>query len=162
MNPLIVYYSRTGNTKNVAEMIAHLLDCEIAPIIDTVNRSGLLGFLRSGWSAKRGTMTEIEAMTYDPSTYDVVIVGTPVWAGTVSTPVRTFLHQYKDRLPSVALFATHKSEDAQDAFTEMKKECEKKPVALLGLGEKEIKKDQCSYKVREFVDTLENEMHVEI
>jgi len=119
MKALVVYYSRTGHTKEIAETIADMLSCSREEIIDTKKRSGPLGFMRSGYQTKKKSLTDIKDLETDVSVYDLVIVGTPVWGGTVSVPVRTFLHQYKDLLKSVAFFSTHGGEDTQDEFNEM-------------------------------------------
>ena len=45
MKVLVVYYSRTGNTKFVAEAIAQSLEADIEEIKDGKNRMGVFGFL---------------------------------------------------------------------------------------------------------------------
>ncbi len=45
MKVLIVYYSRSGQTRNIAEVIAKKLGAELEEIVDHRNRKGLLGFL---------------------------------------------------------------------------------------------------------------------
>ncbi|MGZ7109578.1 MAG: flavodoxin family protein, partial [Methanobacterium sp.] len=57
MKILVVFYSRTDNTRKVAEEIKNSLDCDIEEIIDTQNRSGPLGYMRSGRDASRGKLT---------------------------------------------------------------------------------------------------------
>ena len=47
MKSLIVYYSRTGNTKNIAETICRKLGADIEEIIDHKTERGF-GFLLSG------------------------------------------------------------------------------------------------------------------
>lgn len=155
MKALVVYFSRTGNTKKIAESIAEELGCDIEEIVDTKNRSGALGYMHSGKDAMRKSLTKIKDMKYDPSEYDLAIIGTPVWVGKLSTPVRTFIHQYTDQLSKVAFFATHSSDDAQNAFTDMEKLSEKKPVAVMSFGDKEVKEENCIKKIREFVSELE-------
>jgi flavodoxin len=43
MKTLVVYYSRTGTTRKVAEAIAGILRCDIEEVVDTKKRSGILG-----------------------------------------------------------------------------------------------------------------------
>ena len=47
MKILVVFYSRSGNTRRVAEEIIDALDCDIEELFDTQNLSGALGYLRS-------------------------------------------------------------------------------------------------------------------
>jgi len=53
MKALVVYYSRTGNTKFVAEKIAQELGADIEEVIDKKNRFGLINYLRAGGDALR-------------------------------------------------------------------------------------------------------------
>jgi flavodoxin len=151
---IVVYYSRTGNTKKVAETIADMLSCDIEEIIDTTKRSGPIGFIRSGYHAIRKTLTKIEELKADLSVYDLVIIGTPVWAQTVSTPVRTVIHQYKDSLAQVAFFSTHMGDDAQNAFAVMENICGKTPVDVLSIPSRNVKKGDYIEDVRKFVSDL--------
>lgn len=48
MKILITYYSRTGNTKNIAEKIKKTLNCDIEEIKEKVNRLGIWGYIQSG------------------------------------------------------------------------------------------------------------------
>ena len=75
---LIAYYSRTGTTKLVAEELAKQLNSDVEAIIDTVDRKGVLGWLRSGRDGLGKRLTTIEKTGKDLSSYDVVVVGTPI------------------------------------------------------------------------------------
>jgi flavodoxin len=150
---LVVFYSRTGTTKKVAEAIAAKLGCDIEEIIDTKSRRGLLGFLRSGLEATLKRLTTIEEIKNDPALYDVVIIGTPVWNGTMSSAIRTYLSQYKEDLQNIAFFCTQGS-SGNNAFEEMESLCGKKPLALLELTSKEVEKGEGTDKVEQFVTEI--------
>lgn len=156
MKALVVYYSRTGHTKTVAEAIADMLSCDKEKIVDTQNRSGPIGFLRSGFQARRKSLIKINPIEKDVSQYDLVIVGTPVWAGNVSSPVRTFLHKYKDQLKDIAFFSTHGGDEPQKEFSEMEITCGKKPVSVLSLSSGEVEKEDYSEKVKLFIGNLKS------
>jgi flavodoxin len=49
MRTLVAYYSRTGNTKFVAEKIAKCLNAETCEVIDKKNRKGKLAFVICGY-----------------------------------------------------------------------------------------------------------------
>jgi len=155
MKALVVYYSRTGHTKKVAETIADMLGCDREEIVDTQWRSGPLGWLRSGYQTTKKSLTELKALESDLSAYDVVIIGTPVWAGTVSVPVRTFVSKYKDLLCKVAFFSTHGGDDPQNEFAEMEAFCGTQPVSVVSFSSKEVEKEDYIEKVKEFVSGLE-------
>jgi flavodoxin len=154
MNALVVYYSRTGTTRKVAEKLASLLECVTEEIHDTTNRKGMLGWLSAGKDATSKKLTKLEKVNNDPASYDIVIIGTPIWNGTLSTPIRTYLTQYKDRFKKVAFFCTYQYTD-DNPFEEMESLCRKIPVATLRLHRKqEVEVDQYIKKAEEFVDRL--------
>ena len=49
---------------------------------------------------------KIAQTMHDAASYDVVVVGSPV-TGKMSSPIRTYIAQNKDRFISVAFFCTH-------------------------------------------------------
>jgi flavodoxin len=86
MNAPVVFYSRDGATRKAAQAIAEALQCDIEEIIDTRKRHGFIGYMRSGFEAKFKKLTVLEETKKDPTTYDLIIVGTPIWASSVSSP----------------------------------------------------------------------------
>ncbi|MDH5806384.1 MAG: flavodoxin [Candidatus Methanomethylicaceae archaeon] len=156
MKCLVVFYSRTGNTKKVAEKIAEMLNCDLEEIIDIKNRSGLLGFLRSGFEAVLKKLTIIAKTKYNPDDYDLVIIGTPVWAGTISTPIRTYMIMNKDKFKKVAFFCTLIRKTAPKVFKEMKEVCQKEPISTIMIRASEINSGIYAKKLEEFVSKIKN------
>ena len=73
-SPLVVYYSRTGNTRKLAKIIAEKLKADIEEIEDSTSRSGPLGWLRAGRDAGLKSLTKLKPLKKDPSNYDMVII----------------------------------------------------------------------------------------
>ncbi len=105
MKTLVVFYSRSGTTKRVAQEVAKALNADIDELIDKKSRKGVLGFLRAGYDATRGKTTEIE-FEKDPYDYDLVIVGTPIWNGRVTPAIRTYLLWNREKIKNAAFFST--------------------------------------------------------
>ena len=122
MKALVVYYSRTGTTKIVAETIRAILQCDSEELKDTAKRAGLMGYMRSGRGAMKGETTELEPTKHDPAEYDIVIVGTPVWVYTVSTPVKTWLKENAPKIKNLAIFCTHDGNPGH-TFEDMEAAC---------------------------------------
>lgn len=114
---LCVYYSRTGNTRRVMQEVAQELHCEMVELTDGEDRTGLRGWLRSGMQAMSREIPPVkEFKTMLPlSAYDLVIIGTPVWAGRCSAPVRSFLMEYGEELRRVAYVITRGGEEHYEA-----------------------------------------------
>ena len=119
---LCVYYSRTGNTEKIMGEIAAALRCELVKLDDGVDRSGLGGWMRSGMQAMARRIPKVKPFRTELplGVYDLVIIGTPVWAGRCSAPVRSFLSQYGGELRRVAYVITRSSEVRyEDVFDQM-------------------------------------------
>ncbi len=152
---LIVYYSRTGNTKRVALDLASKLNADIEEIVDKKSRKGFFGYLFGGRDAARKFRTEIAAPANDPAHYDITIVGTPVWAWGMTPAVRTYIERFKDRFGTVAYFVTSGGTNAQKTVTGMERLSGKTAIAYAGFVQKELK-DGALYeaKLTGFADEL--------
>jgi len=156
MKILVVFYSRSGRTKKVSEAISDILKCDKEEIFDTKNRKGIPGFLSAGTDANLRRLTEIKEIKRNPSLYDLVIIGTPVWSANISTPVRTYISLHKEDFKKVAFFCTRLGSDAEKVFMDMENLCQKKPIALLELTSKEIKRNIYTKKIEEFVKKIKD------
>lgn len=119
MKTLVVYYSRSGNTKKIAEEISNKVKCDIEEIIDNKNRKGIIGWLISGRDAHSKKLTTISEIKKDPSKYDVVAIGTPIWAGLMAPAVRTYINENKGKFKNVAFFSTCGSSGDVKTFGDM-------------------------------------------
>jgi flavodoxin len=154
MKILVVYYSRTGTTKKMAEAIASKLGAEIEEIKDTINRSGIKGYAISGRDAMKRKLTKLESIKLNPADYDLVIVGTPIWAWNVSVPIRTYLNEQKDKFKQTAFFCTMGGTGDEKAFSEMEGIVGKKPKAVLSVLTREAAKGDYSKKLDNFLNEL--------
>lgn len=137
-NTLIVYYSRTGITKKLASYVADKIGASTEEIKDTVNRAGAVGYLLAGKDATLHKLTTLEKTVNNPADFDLVIIGTPVWAWTMSAPIRTYLTEFKSQFKEVAFFCTMGGNGDEKAFKEMGEIIGKKPVTTLALKTKEV------------------------
>ena len=151
---LVVYYSRTGYTRRIAEEISRALACDICPIEEDKARQGPLGYLRSAYEAMTRKQATITQLARDPRQYDLIIIGTPVWGWSLSSPVRAFAERYRDRLARVAFFCTMGGSGAEKVFGELQQVVGRKPVATLGLTDSEIDAHKDAQKVDRFAAAL--------
>jgi flavodoxin len=120
LKSLVVYYSRSGNTKRVAEMMARELKADLQELVDKRGRGGLLGFLRAGRDAMKKRITELEPLSQSPNDYDLILVGTPVWTSNPAPAVRAFLQSHDLSGKKVALFCTMSARGGEEALAGMK------------------------------------------
>lgn len=151
---LISYFSLTGNTRKLAERLAEATGAELQPILDAQPRQGWRGYLRSALEAVRGKA----ALTLPPALraddYDLVVIGSPVWVGHVSSPARSYLLNNAARFKSIALFCTMGGTDAARALQEMTQLAGREPLATLAVSARELERETASTRVHDFIGRL--------
>lgn len=152
---LVVFHSRSGITRRVADAIAGSLRAETEEIADLKTRSGLLGYLGAGRDAWRRTLTPIGEPDRDPADYDLVIVGTPVWVGRMSSPTRSYLDRHRGRFPAIAFFCTCGGKNDEEAlFADMAAVAGCEPRAVLAVSDAEEAKGAAWEKIRGFEEAV--------
>ena len=104
---LIIYYSMGGNTDYVAHRIAETTGADLLRI-EPVTAYPDKGFKKFLWGGKSALMSEKPALkpyAFDIESYERVVFGFPVWAGTVTPPIRSFVSENLDVLRSRLFFA---------------------------------------------------------
>ena len=150
MKTLVVYYSRSGNTKKMAEEISNKMKCDVEEIIDNKNRKGIIGWLKFGRDANSKKLTTIKEIRNDPAKYDLVAIGTPIWAGLMAPAVRTYIHENKGKFKNVAFFCTCGSSGDVKAFGDMEDYLGITPLSKLVIMAKDFQTNH-EDKLKEFI-----------
>jgi flavodoxin len=153
MKTLIVYYSRDGTTRRIAEELKAQLGADIEEITEPKGRGGPLGWMRSGQEASKDSIVPINPSAADPSTYDLVVVGTPIWAWKVSSPVRSYLTKMSGSFQSVAFFCSMWSNPGE-TFNIMGTLAGVQPVATAKILNADVKTGSYVEQVKGFADQL--------
>ncbi len=150
MKILVVFYSRTGKTRKVAEELRNILDCDIEELIDKKSRSGPIEYIRAARDAGKHKLTVLEKIKNDPANYDLIIIGTPNWAGTMAMAVRTYITENYMNFNNVAFFEIAGRNNFDGAFSDMKEIIGSDPLAVMGVRSKEVNNGRYKTKVVEF------------
>ena len=109
MRILTVFYSLEGNCRALAEVIREAVggDVEALRPEKEIPSRGFLRFLIGGWMTLFGKPCPNRPLADNVADFDLIFIGTPVWAFRMSPPVRRFLAEtdWTDR--TVALYAMH-------------------------------------------------------
>lgn len=111
LNPdstLIIYYSQTGITRNLAEEIKKHLCCEMVEIEAVDPYDGDYNATIARWSSelKDGVKVAIKPLDVNLSDYNTIFLGFPIWGGTYASPVASFLDDVNLEGKTVVTFAT--------------------------------------------------------
>lgn len=119
MRILVVYYSYGGTTRTVAEALAKTLGADIAEVRCSRYGRGTMSFLSACYDSLMARLPAIDAPPANVQNYDLVIVGSPIWAGHAATPIRKYLSERPGQFKRLALFLTCGGSAPQSAFTEL-------------------------------------------
>jgi len=153
MKILVTYYSRTKITETVARKIQESLDCDMEEIIDLKSRLGIFGWIKSCFDAIRRNPTKIKPLEKNPSDYDLVIIGTPVWASSTSSATLTYLEENKEKFKDVSFFCTCGSGGYSETFSKMEEIVDKKAVETLFITKEDLN-DSLDSKIQSYTEKL--------
>jgi flavodoxin len=120
---LIVYLSRTNNTKAIAEIIQKYVGGDLAAIglqtpypenyaqtVDQVAKENASGYL-----------PPLKTKIADIEKYDVVFFGFPTWGMQLPPPMKSFLNQYQLKGKTIIPFNTNAGYGVGSGFQDVKK-----------------------------------------
>jgi len=127
---LVVYFSHSGNTKEIANQIKELTGGDIFEIqpakaypsdyqacVDQAKKEINANY-------KPALKTKLKSI----SSYDIIFVGSPCWWSTVAPPVATFLSSYDFTGKTIVPFMTHEGSRMGRSVSDIKKLCPKAKV----------------------------------
>jgi flavodoxin len=109
MKKIVIYYSFEGNTKLMAECIATAANAELMQVKPKkeIKSSGFKKYLRGGEAAMMEEKPKLLPLDRNPEDYDLIFIGTPVWAWSCAPPMNSFLLSYPIADKMIALFCCH-------------------------------------------------------
>jgi hypothetical protein len=139
MRSAVIYHSRSGNTRKVAEQAGRDLGADVIEVRSKQYGLGTSSYLQAAFDSWMGRLPDFEAHGGPPAQYDFVLLMAPVWAGRAATPLRAYLVQNRGKFKRAAFVLTCGGWCPPGAFDEMANLSGVKPEATFVLREQEIK-----------------------
>ncbi|MBO4548635.1 MAG: hypothetical protein J5758_05395 [Abditibacteriota bacterium] len=150
MNPIVIYYSRTGTTKAVAKEISRQLNCDTQVIVPAKRYSRFfLKCLFRAYKEKRDGVWPLLKSKLNLSLYDTIILGYPVWCGSAPRILHSFLKAQKIQGRTIIPFCTYRgdagtgNDDLMNAFPDN--------VWKGGMAVRSRNANNCSEEVARFI-----------
>jgi flavodoxin len=106
---LVVYYSFEGNTKLIADSIADAVGADRLRL-EVVKEQKSHGFIKYLWGGRQVVMKSMPKLVIPlekhVADYDMLFIGTPVWAYSFSPALRTFFSLVSLSGKKIALFCS--------------------------------------------------------
>ena len=156
MKILITFFSATGKTKKVAEIISKELNSDLYEIIPEKEYTSED---LNGYNEKSRTYIEHNTKNSRPKIkdknaniekYDIILIGFPIWWHIAPPIINTFLEKYNFKGKKIILFGTSMSEDFGQTILYLKDSCKGSEIiegkVFKKINENEIKKFAASIK----------------
>lgn len=104
---LVVYYSYSGHTQQAAQMVADACGgADMRRIEESLPRSKTSAYTAGCRDAMRGKASAIKPMEFNCDGYDLVFIGSPMWAWNQAPAVNGFIEQANLQGKNVVVFYT--------------------------------------------------------
>ena len=156
MKILVTFFSATGKTKKVAEIISKELNSDLYEIIPEKEYTSED---LNGYNEKSRTYIEHNTKDSRPKIkdknaniekYDIILIGFPIWWHIAPPIINTFLEKYNFKGKKIILFGTSMSEDFGQTILYLKDSCKGSEIiegkVFKKINENEIKKFAASIK----------------
>lgn len=153
-NTLIVFYSYTGTSRRLAQLMAAQQGWPLGEITELNSRAGAGGTLRCVLDS---LLRREPAIRYDgpePSRFDTVVLVSPIWMYRLAGPMRTFVASRAESIERVAVVSVMGSAGAVNAVSEIATLLDVQPVQTAAFTSREVDDDSCAPRLQAFGDTL--------
>ena len=144
---LILYYSRTGNTKMCCEALQKELGADLLEIKDLKNRAGGWGFFTGALGSMFNVHTNIDPLNPDLSSYKNIIIASPIWTGTLSTAIRTLIDKNRFDNKQVVMFTTTNAAEKEKYIEKSKARAANNGAQVVGYYQVVVKREVDGKKV---------------
>ena len=127
---LVAYYSRTGNTREIASQIHKSVGGDIFEIqtVEPYPEDYEEVKKKAAQEQESGYKPALKAKIKNLKSYDLVFIGYPIWWGTIPPPVKTFLSEYDFSGKTIVPFCTHGGSSLGRSVTAVSELCPKSTV----------------------------------
>lgn len=132
MKSLVVYYSLTGKTRLVAQVITEVLNATLMEIEERRTIPIPFVYLSGGFAAITNRGSKINPIDVDLKQYERIFIGSPIWASRPTPAVNSFIYQANFEGRSVIPFFTMGGDTSANALANITAKLEKSQGKVAG------------------------------
>ncbi len=149
-----VYHSESGNTKGVADRCIATTGGDRIEVQDLAHYNRISKYIVGGRRAMKGLMDPIEPSAIDVSGFDVIVIGSPVWAGRPTPAINAAIEALKGCEGKKGVVFVTCGGSAGESTGLMKKALEEKKVQVAGTTSFTKSELHDEGKVRNLIDLI--------
>jgi flavodoxin len=133
MKPLVVYYSMTGKTKLVAQVIAEALNATLVEIQEIKPRKiGPSLYAIGGFEATMNKRRKINKINIDLKQHEKIFIGSPIWNSRPAPAINSFIYQTNFEGRSIIPFFAMYGDNSEKALANITAKIEKSQGKVTG------------------------------
>jgi len=132
MSRCILYHSHSGNTRRIAKRVKVACGGDLIEVMPQKKYNALTVYVLGGYRAMKGRQDPIEQKKIDVAGYDMIVVGTPVWAGKPTPAINAAIAALKGCEGKKAILYATCGGKAGGTIGIMRKALEAKGVKVIG------------------------------
>ena len=151
---LIVYYSRTGTARLVAEQMAAQSGWQLAEVSDEYPRAGFFGDLRCMIETVFRKRIKYHYAGPPLDEVEQVVVLAPIWMGHLASPMRDFLIDQSPFSANLSVICVMASRGAFNAIEEVMRVTSAVPAPVLALCQRDVLNGLSHSEIAGFIDQV--------
>jgi NAD(P)H-dependent FMN reductase len=142
MSRCIIFHSYSGVTRRIAKKVKTACGGDLIEVKPQKKYNAFTVYARGGYRAMKGEQDPIEPKKIDVSGYDMIVIGTPVWAWKPTPVINAAIAALKGSEGKKAILYATCTGQAGETIEIMRKALEGKGVNVAGdmvFGKKDVK-----------------------
>ena len=133
MKSLVVYYSLTGKTKLVSQVIAEALNATLVEIKETKPRKlGPFVYPIGGFAATINRGSKINPIDVDLKQHERIFIGSPIWNSRPAPAINSFIYKTNFEGRSIIPFFTMGGDNSEKALANITAKIERSQGKVAG------------------------------
>lgn len=149
-NALVIFYSYTGTSRRVAELLCSQQNWRMAEVLETRPRRGATGTLRCVLDSALRRRPRVRYEGPPPEDFDAVVLVSPIWMQRLAGPMRSFIAERRADLPPAAVVSVMGGTGAPDAIAEVSRLIGRAPLLSTSLSMRSIDDGSCAAQLQAF------------
>lgn len=154
-NTLVIFYSYTGTSKRLAQLLSAQLGWQLGEIVDARPRAGATGLLRCTVDSLLRRRPVIRYEGPELKEFGSVVLVSPIWFYRLAGPMRSFVAERARDLRQVAVVSVMGSKGGLNAAAEIAELLGHAPLLATAFTASEVEDGSCAARLQAFGRSLE-------
>lgn len=151
---LLIVYSYTGTGRRLAALVAAQQGWPAGVVLELRPRAGAWGTMRCVLDSLLRRRPPVRYLGPPIKEFDSVILVAPIWVGRLAGPMRSFVANYAESLPDLAVISVSGSSRPSSAASEVARLAQRTPLFRAAFTAREVEDGSCAQRLQAFGNAL--------